>query len=355
MKPTLALLAAGMSTRYGRLKQLEPVGPDGEALLDYAVYDARRVGVTRVVLIIREELEEAFRTHVRGRWPEDLDVVYHHQRPTDLPNPDSLQIQAAALSELVETRKKPWGTAHALLTARDRLPGPFALVNADDFYGADAYRRAVAFLQDREPPRSTGPGATPPMFREHVSPSLEPPVPTFGLITYTLRDTLSDHGGVSRGVCRVGDDGRLRTIEEILDIRRGPTGSAGGGIADGVAGRDSSNGLAGRTVDGNPVNLTGDEPISTNFWLFTPVVFRLLEGAFVPFLEQAVKSSSGSQPEFLIPSVVNQAMESGEARVRTYPTGGRFLGITHPQDRPAVVAGLKEMAEAGIYPAPLWS
>jgi len=337
MKPTLVLLAAGMSTRYGRLKQLEPVGPNGEALLDYAVFDAHRAGMSRVVLIIREELEEAFRAHVQGRWPEALDVIYHHQRLEDLPTPDSVEISATALSTLVEKRRKPWGTAHALLTARNRLPGSFAIVNADDFYGARAYRQAVEFFRDREPPRGTGPGATPPMFRERFSESLVSPVPTFGLITYTLRDTLSDHGGVSRGICRVKDGEWLETIQETLEIQR------------------DGGGLIGRTVDGGRVTLTGDEAVSTNFWLFTSLAFHLLEGAFGAFLEQARDSSSEAQQEFLIPAVVNQVLERKEARVRALPTDGRFLGITHPQDRPAVVAGLGEMTEAGGYPSPLWS
>jgi len=282
-------------------------------------------------------LEETFRAHLQDRWPKDLEVVYHHQEIEDLPVSDPPEVQGAALSALVRGREKPWGTAHALLTARNSLPGFFAVVNADDFYGAEAYLQAVDFFQDREAPRSTDPGAAPPMFREHFFPSLAPPVPTFGLITYTLRDTLSDHGGVSRGVCRVRDGGWLENIQEILEIQRGPGG------------------LAGRTVDGAPVTLTGDEPISTNFWLFTPSAFHLLEAGFGSFLEKAMESSAGAQAEFLIPGVVNQALERGEARVRTFPTGGRFLGITHPQDRPTVVAGLKEMAEAGAYPAPLWS
>ncbi len=315
MNPTLVLLAAGMSTRYGRLKQLEPVGPGGEALLDYAVFDARRAGFSRVLLIIREELEEAFRSHIRGRWPEGLEVDFHHQKLRDLPGvpeevPGSAEIQA-----LVEARKKPWGTAHALLTARSCLPGTFALLNADDFYGFEAFRQALELM------RGGGLGSGPP--------------PTFGLITYTLGDTLSGHGGVSRGVCEVGGGGWLAGITEVLEIQ-------------GAGGR-----LTGRQVAGESVALSGREPTSTNFWVFSSHVFSLLEGEFRRFLEAQVERDD-APPEFLIPTVVNRALEQGAARVRTTPTKGTFLGITHPGDRPLVVERLAGMAAEGLYPDPLW-
>jgi hypothetical protein len=359
MIPSLVLLAAGMSTRYGRLKQLEPVGPHGEALLDYAVHDAHRAGMRRVVLIIREELEEAFRDHVRGRWPVEMDVVYHHQRIDDMGGLGMAEKGdgrergpgSRALAQLIEGRRKPWGTAHALLTARRRLPGPFAIVNADDFYGAGAYRQSVEFFQDPEPSPPPAPGATPPMFRERLAPSLERPVPEFGLITYTLGDTLSDHGGVSRGVCRVDESGWLGGVEEVLEIQRVPNGARDGAQEGGL----QEDGLRGRTISGQEVELTGQEPISTNFWLFTPAVFPLLEEGFGRFLLAAREVAPDVQPEFLIPSVVNQAVAGGKARVRALPTHGKFLGITHPQDRPEVVEGLKEMAEQGSYPAPLWN
>lgn len=318
MIPSLVLLAAGMSTRYGRLKQLEPLGPGGEALLDYAVFDAHRAGFDRVVLIIREELEGAFRAHVEGRWPEKLEVVFHHQRLDDLPGVDVGGIGSRGLAALLETRRKPWGTAHAVLTARPRLSGPFALVNADDFYGEKAFRQAMDFL-----------GA----LVDHAS----DPIPTFGLITYTLRDTLSESGGVSRGICRLDGEGWLEGIREVLEIRR------------------DVQGIGGRTLGGQAVTLSGAEPISTNFWLFDAAVFPLLERGFGAFLEGALAAPAFQQPEFLIPTLVNQALEEGSIRVRGMPTGARFLGITHPADREGVVRGLAKMAEAGHYPPFLWS
>jgi len=342
MIPTVVLLAAGMSTRFGRLKQLEPVGPGGEALLDYSVFDARRAGFSRILLIIREELEETFRNHIRGRWPEDLKVVFHHQRLDDLPGtgaaqnaPSALRVNAdpgrplspaaaptreAALSPdvVVGRREKPWGTAHAVLSARSHLPGPFVLLNADDFYGESAFRQAQEFLSAELPGES---GDT----------------PLFGLVTYTLQDTLSEYGGVSRGVCRVDAHGWLQGIQEVLEIRRGKEG------------------ISGRTVPGRKLALRGTEPISTNLWIFTPAIFPILEAGFVEFLRARQVEASPSQPEFLIPTEVSRGLEEESVRVRGIPTMDRFLGITHPQDREWVVRGLKELTVEGRYPSPLWS
>ncbi|MBT8396762.1 MAG: NTP transferase domain-containing protein, partial [Gemmatimonadetes bacterium] len=210
MKPTLVLLAAGMSTRYGRLKQLEPVGPGGEALLDYAVFDARRNGFNRVLLIIREELEETFQEHIKGRWPEDLEVIFHHQKITDLSGfKGGLDGREAEVSVL-EGRTKPWGTGHALLSARAHLRSPFTLLNADDFYGAEAFHLAAEMIRDYSGIQLSDTVNADALHR----PS------TFGLVTYTLADTLSEHGGVSRGICTVDEGGWLGGIREVLEIDR---------------------------------------------------------------------------------------------------------------------------------------
>ena len=308
-----------MSTRYGRLKQLEPVGPGGEALLDYSVFDAHRAGFSRVLLIIREELEEAFRSHIEGRWPKELEVVFHHQRIDDLPGVPGVGSSLSGFSSTaLDQRKKPWGTAHAVLSARPRLPGPFVVLNADDFYGESAFQRAVEFLSAESPPGRSG-------------------VATFGLVTYSLEDTLSEHGGVSRGICQVDSHGWLEGIEEVLEIRRG------------------SGGISGKTVAGRGLELKGSEPISTNFWIFTPAIFPLLEAGFADFFRAQNELSSPSQREFLMPTEVNRAVGKGVARVRAIPTTDRFLGITHPDDREWVVEGLVEMTQAGRYPSPLWA
>ena len=306
-----------MSTRYGRLKQLEPVGPGGEALLDFAVFDARRAGFSRILLIIREELEDVFRGHIENRWPEDLEVVFSHQKIDDLPGLDPAFADSSAFVTVLEERKKPWGTGQALLAARERLPGPFAVLNADDFYGRPAFVQAVEYLS--EDGTAGVDDAT-----------------TFGLVTYTLADTLSDHGAVNRGVCHVDSGGWLESVREVLEIRR------------------EQEGLSGRTLNGHEVVLKGTEPISTNFWLFSPDVFPLLEAGFRDFLGAQLDPSS-AQPEFLIPTVVNQALRDGAGRVRGVPTTGRFLGITHPADRESVVKGLEKMTAEGEYPTPLWA
>ena len=349
--PTLVLLAAGMSTRYGRLKQLEPVGPEGEALLDYSVFDARRAGVRRILLIIREELREAFEAHTRDRWPRDLEIAYHYQRLEDLPGLDLELSGFRSVPEAVEARTKPWGTAHALFTARGKLPGPFMVLNADDFYGESAFFMAAGLVgtvlgHDEDATSGNGEGTAGFGFAQ-IGGS---PGPTFGLVTYTLRETLSPHGGVNRGVCEVDVHGSLGRIREILDIRPGgDVPDRGGNPKDG-----RPPGLVGRTVEGQILGLTGDEPISTNFWIFTPDVFPLLQGAFREFMGEVVQNPEG-QPEFLIPPVVNGFLKDGRGRVQCVSTHSRFLGITHPEDRQGVVDGLEEMTAAGDYPRPLWT
>jgi hypothetical protein len=329
MTATIVLLAAGMSTRYGRLKQLEAVGPKGETLLDYAVFDARRAGFGRVVLIIRKDLEGAFRAHIEPRWPQDLEVRFHHQRLEDLPGPGVQEAEPDALAELMRARKKPWGTAHALLSARDLLPEPFLLLNADDFYGQDAYSQALALIAQS---RARDPGR----------------LPVFGLVAYALGRTLTGAGGVSRGICAVSDAAWLEGVEEALEVKR--TGS----------------GFSGRTLRGTGLSLSGAELASTNLWVFTPEVFPLLEEGFRTFVTVLMAGLSGASTgvrpaepgamaEFLIPTEVNRLLLEGRIRVRVQETRGRFLGITHPEDWAGVAEGIRDLIRAGQYPDPLWA
>jgi len=319
MNPTILVLAAGMSTRYGRPKQLEPLGPSGETLVDYAVFDALRAGFSRLVLVIREELEQAFRDEVLPRWPRKLEVLFHRQRTDDLP------VSGLGYKEeaLIRAREKPWGTAHAVLTARPLLPGPFVVLNADDFYGPSAYGRAMAFVREEAPGGVSG---------------NDPPV--FALVAYTLRETLSRHGGVNRGLCRVDDRGWLEEVREVLDLR------------------PDHGEIRGRTLGGRTVSLTGEEPISTNFWVFTPEVFPFLEKGLREFLvreaEGAGAGTEGGDGEFLIPTEVNRLLQERAVRVRVPRATDPFFGITHPQDREGVVRGLGELAREGRYPDPLW-
>jgi len=312
MNSTIVLLAAGMSTRYGRLKQLEPVGPGGEALLDYAVFDAHRAGFRRVVLIIREELESSFREHISGRWPEEIAVVYHHQRLDAVPGVDSVES-----AQLLADRKKPWGTAHALLSAREHLTGPFAVLNADDFYGASAFAQAASLI-GRDLRQEPG----------------DPP--GFGLVAYTLADTLSRFGGVSRGICTVDRHGWLEEVVEVLGVSR---------IGDAVTGN---------TVSDEGVTLSGQESTSTNFWVFTPEIFSLLEGGFRTFLADLSSQGDPDTTEFLIPTEVNRYVAQGEGRVWVLRTQDTFFGLTQPLEWEWVAGSIRELIEEGQYPESLW-
>jgi NDP-sugar pyrophosphorylase family protein len=292
---SLVILAAGRSTRYGRLKQLEPVGPSGEALLDYGIHDARRAGFERVVLVIRPELEEAFRAHCDTRWGA-VPIAFAHQTLDQLP----------AGVTLPADRVKPWGTAHAVLAAAPRVEGACAVSNADDFYGPAAYAALAAHLAATNDAHA--------------------------LVGYRLDETLSPHGGVSRGVC-VLEGHRVREISEILDIRR-----------DGAE-------LRGRAPDGRLRELRGDALVSMNLWGFQPTVFAALEEAFRAFLARPAAATG----EFLISSALGDLAAADRLRLHVLPTTERWMGVTHPDDREPVAARLRALAAEGRYPPSLGS
>ncbi|HEY6159430.1 MAG TPA: NTP transferase domain-containing protein [Gemmatimonadales bacterium] len=293
MTPALVILAAGVGSRYGGPKQIEPVGPAGATLLDYSIYDARRAGFGTVVVVTRPELATAF---------DRIDATVAIQRLDDIPN--GLTMPAA--------RTKPWGTGHAVLAAATAVSSPFAVVNADDFYGRDAFTRAAEFL--------AGLGGEAPA--------------SFAIIAYPLRDTLSAAGGVNRAVCHADGDGWLETVEEVVDIRR---------LDDDT--------YAGTDAHGRPVRLSGDALVSMNLWAFTPAVFTVLRRAFAEFLRPAGGEGQG---EFLISHAIRDAVRRGEARVRLLSTRARWLGVTYPDDRPRVAAALRQLVAAGEYPERLW-
>ena len=293
--PALVILAAGVGSRYGGPKQIEPLGPGDATLLDYSVYDARRAGFARVVLVTRPELAAAFAR---------IDATVAIQRLDDLP----------AGMTLPPARTKPWGTGHAVLAAASAVGDPFAVVNADDFYGRDAFARAAEFLD-------AGHGGEAPE--------------SFAIIAYPLRDTLSAAGGVNRAVCRADGDGWLEAVEEVVDIRR---------LEDGT--------YEGTDAHGRPVRLSGDALVSMNLWAFSPAVFTVLRRGFAEFLRQA---GGGGQGEFLISHAIRDAVRQGEARVRLLSTRARWLGVTYPDDRPRVAAALRQLVAAGEYPERLWT
>lgn len=301
MQPTLLVLAAGMGSRYGGLKQIDPVGPNQETILDYSVYDARQAGFDRVVFVIRRDIEAEFREQVGKRFENAIDTDYAFQALADLP----------AGFQLPADRTKPWGTAHAVLCAKEQIKAPFASINADDFYGADSYQTMAAFLQ--QPPSGE---------KAH-----------YAMSGFVLRNTLSEHGHVARGICEVDEQGLLRKVAEHTQI----TATADGALST--------------LEDGSTMELTGNEWVSMNFWGFTPAVFPAMEEGFAQFLAQ-----KGDQPksEFYIPEAVDEMMRAGIADVRVLPSKARWFGVTYREDKPIVQTAIREMTETGAYPSPLW-
>ena len=302
MQPTLLVLAAGMGSRYGGLKQMDPMGPHGETVLDYSVFDAIRAGFGRVVFIIRRDFEEAFRQGVGSRFANRIQVDYAFQSLDDLPEGFSVP----------EGRTKPWGTAHAVRAARDLVKEPFAVINADDFYGQDAYLRAASFLTN--PPSANG-------------------VSHYAMVGYPLENTLSDHGHVNRGICSHDAEDHLTNVEEYLDIHR---------EEDGV--------VRGQALDGTRKPITNETPVSMNFWAFTPDFFQHLETEFIKFLGE---QGNGGKTECYIPTFVDNRIQSGQADCRVLETPSHWFGVTYPDDKPHVVASIAALTEAGEYPSPL--
>jgi dTDP-glucose pyrophosphorylase len=291
--PTLLVLAAGMGSRYGGLKQLDPVGPNGETLLDYSVHDAIRAGFDRVVFLIRRDIENDFRAQIGARYAGRIGVGYAFQQLDDLPEGFTPP----------PGRSKPWGTAHAVWCARDAIGAPFVAINADDFYGAESFRLLGEFLSA-------------------VDPAAQPA--TFAMAGYRLDKTLSEHGTVARGICEVGADHLLCGVEEVTDLARRTDGEIAAGE---------------RTF-------AADTPVSMNFWGFTPQVFPLLGEKLRSFL---AANASSEKSEFYIPSAVAEMISAGEATVRVIPTASDWFGVTYRDDRPRVVESIAKLVSSGAY------
>ena len=305
MKPTLVVLAAGMGSRYGGLKQIDPVGPSGEAILDYSVFDAHRAGFGKVVFIIRRDIEQVFREQVGSKFEGLLPVDYAFQDIADLPPPYVVP----------PGRAKPWGTAHAIRAARDIVREPFAAINADDFYGRDAFAKLAAFLGNADA-------------QERV-----PPVHPFAMVGYRLDQTLSDFGSVARGICKVSPEGKLEKVTEMTKIVRTPSGAEN------------------RDDPAAPVALTGGERVSMNLWGFTPALFGELEARFPAWLEDNV---AREKAEWYIPFVVDELVHEGKATVDVLPTDSAWFGATYREDKPLVAAAIRRLVDAGEYPPNLF-
>jgi len=293
--PTLLVLAAGMGSRYGGLKQLDPVGPGGETLLDYSVHDAMRAGFDRVVFLIRRDLEKDFRAQIGGRYEGRIGVDYAFQELGDLPG--GFAPPAG--------RTKPWGTAHAVWCARGTIATPFAAINADDFYGADAFRQMGAFLSSVDPAASPA---------------------TFAMAGYRLDKTLSEHGTVARGICAAGPGGLLHGVEELTDLARRPDGA----------------------ITSGDRTFAPDTPVSMNFWGFTPRIFPLLENVLRGFL---ARHAASGKTECYIPSAVAEMIADGTATVRVLPTDAAWFGVTYREDRARVVESIAALVASGAYAA----
>lgn len=300
-KPVLVILAAGMGSRYGGLKQIDGVGTHGEPIIDFSIYDAHEAGFDKVVLIIRREHEEAFRKNLTDKVSRHMEVEFVYQDLHDVPEGIAVP----------EGREKPWGTTHALLACRN-LDAPFAIINADDYYGKDAYRVIYNFLANE--------------VRDGE----------YGMVGYVLENTLTDHGTVSRAVCRTNENGMLQEIVECPKIAK----------------------------EGDHAKLTRDdgetwEPIeqgslvSMNFWGFTPKIFEQCETIFNEFIRKGI-AENPMKCEHVIPTAIGTLLERGECTVKVLTSHDRWFGVTYKEDKPYVMNCLKEYKEKELYPDDLW-
>lgn len=302
--PVLIVMAAGIGSRYGGLKQMDPVGPNGEIIVDYSVYDALRAGFGKVVFLIRRDIEEAFREKVGRAVEKRVDTAYVFQDIENLPPGFTVP----------PDRTKPWGTGHAVLCCKDVVDRPFAAINADDFYGATAYQALAAYLREARDQDGVG---------------------DYCLVGYALRNTLSEHGHVARGICEVTPDGYLANLRERTRIQRFP---------DGI--KYSDDGISW-------VTLPEETIASMNMWGFTPGFFGALEARFPVFLR--TNAANLSKAEFLLPNIVGEMAKEGAARVKVLSTSERWFGMTYREDRAQVQAEILQLVRKGLYPTPLWA
>lgn len=297
MQPTLLILAAGMASRYGSMKQMESFGPGGETIMDYSIYDAIRAGFGKVVFIIRKDFADNFKQAFEPRLKGKIAIDYVYQELTAFT--DGFEVPA--------DRTKPWGTAHAVLCARDQVKEPFAVINADDFYGKDAFVKAYEFLTRQVNDKQ------------------------FSIIGYNLMKTLSDNGTVNRGVCQVDEQGHLTSIAERLNIS-----FQNGEVI-------SEDGL-------QPKVLPRDTSVSMNFWCFDPAIFPYSEKLFKEFLSENVAKPKS---EFFIPIVADQFIKDGGV-IKVIPTTAQWFGVTYKEDAPEVKQSLDKLVKQGEYPEGLW-
>ena len=285
-------MAAGMGSRYGGLKQLDAIGPSGETIIDYSVYDAIKAGFTKVVFIIRKDFEQEFKSKITDKYEGQIQVEFAFQDLNDLPDEFTCP----------EGREKPWGTGHAILSARNVINEPFVAINGDDFYGRESFKVVADYYRK---------GAN-----------------SFSMVAFKLDKTLSSFGGVTRGLCTVNDE-KLNTVIETADLEKTDYGI-------------SSN---------RDIELDGSEPVSMNVWGFTPILFKYLEEKFVEFLSE---NGTEMKSEYLIPSVVNELIQSGQETVHVLRSGATWFGVTYKEDKPYVEGEIEKLVNKGEYPGKLF-
>lgn len=287
-------MAAGSGSRYGKLKQFDDLGPNGEFLMEFAIYDAIQNNFEQIVVITKKENVSFLEEHLTKRLPKTIKLNVLAQELTDLP--DGVTFTGE--------RKKPWGTAHAVWTARNVIDGPFVVINADDFYGQSAYKRAADFMKSDDN--------------------------AYALLGYTLKNTLSEHGSVSRGVCEVKGDNLISVQERLKLIQKD----------DKIVDEDSN------------LNFTGDEQASMNFWVCRPSIFDKIESEFRLFLNDDDRIANS---ELYIPSMIQEMLQANEIEVKCIPSGGDWFGVTYASDKEKAMNSLKEKSDSGKYPAPIWN
>ena len=285
-------MAAGMGSRYGGLKQLDAIGPSGETIIDYSVYDAIKAGFTKVVFIIRKDFEQEFKSKITDKYEGQIQVEFAFQDLNDLPDEFTCP----------EGREKPWGTGHAILSARDIINEPFVAINGDDFYGRESFKVVADYYRK---------GAN-----------------SFSMVAFKLDKTLSSFGGVTRGLCTVNDE-KLNTVIETADLQKTDYGV-------------SSN---------RDIELDGSEPASMNVWGFTPILFKYLEEKFVEFLSE---NGTEMKSEYFIPSVVNELIQSGQETVHVLRSGATWFGVTYKEDKPFVEGEIEKLVNKEEYPGKLF-
>jgi dTDP-glucose pyrophosphorylase len=299
MKPTLLVLAAGMGSRYGGNKQLDEVGPSGETIIDYSIYDAIRAGFGKIVFVIRRDIEEQVKERFVERLKDKIEVDYVFQEITNLP--EGVKVSPE--------RQKPWGTSHAILVTRDKIKEPFGVINSDDYYGVESFSILRDFLVNDKDPNC------------------------YSIVGYKLGNTLSDHGHVNRGVCKAGSDGLLQGIVETRQISK----THDGAVAPGP--------------DGTELKFTGNEIVSMNLWGFKPTCYDFLGKEFRNFI---ISSGMDPKSELDIPTSVDKFVKNGDIKIKVLMSNERWFGVTYREDKPFVVESIRLMIRKGIYPARIY-